>query len=229
MRRWRWLELLDGNDDYISDHIQWKSGLGKPGRPPKLIFKHQAFALVLHFYTAAWEAKTLCEIFGLPPATLTSTLSKAEAASAASQHSLREARVRYPSKATQRLWALQVMAREPLVCGVWGFLDCKNYRVNAPSSIDLQNAMYNGWLHSTFLTVTILFGVVGTIVWCRHNFAGSCDTIHNLQMKLIDESKNLKGHGVVADSAFPVRFELQGRIRTPLKDSDIERTSRACC
>ncbi|CAK4630095.1 unnamed protein product [Aphanomyces euteiches] len=47
-------------------------------------------------------------------------------------------------------------------------------------------------------------------------------------MKLIDESKNVKGHGVVADSAFPVRFELQGRIRTPLKDGDLEHASPAC-
>ncbi|ETV83051.1 hypothetical protein H257_04794 [Aphanomyces astaci] len=31
------------------------------------------------------------------------------------------------------------------------------------------------------------------------------------------------GHGVVADSAFPVSGGLIGKIRTPLKDGDLER------
>ncbi|RHY93867.1 hypothetical protein DYB35_010630 [Aphanomyces astaci] len=57
----------------FSKHYQIKSGFGKAGRPPKLPFKHQALALVLHFYTAACEPKTLCEVFGIPPSTLSAT------------------------------------------------------------------------------------------------------------------------------------------------------------
>lgn len=34
--------------------------------------------------------------------------------------------------------------------------------------------------------------------------------------------------GVLADSAFPVRKELFGRIRTPLKKGDLERASPEC-
>ncbi|KAF0768492.1 hypothetical protein AaE_002778 [Aphanomyces astaci] len=215
----------------FSKHYQWKSGFGKPGRPPKLSCKHQALALVLHFYTAATEQKTLCEIFGIPPSTFSSTLAKAEEALFHALQHVADAEVRYPSKSEQRRWALQVAAREPLVHGVWGFLDGKNYSVKSPSCSDLQNAMYNGWLHSTFVTGTLLFGVDGTIVWGRHNFAGSWndgDTSLKLQVKLLDERRTAVGTGVVADSAFPVRDGLRGKIRTPLKCGDLERASPVC-
>jgi len=86
-------------------------------------------------------------------------------------------------------------------------------------------------LHNTFVTGTICFGVDGTIVWCKHNFVGSWndgDTSAALHNKLLDPSLTLPDHGVVADSAFPVRNELMGKIRTPLKDGDMDRASPDC-
>ncbi|KAG2908635.1 hypothetical protein PC117_g19884 [Phytophthora cactorum] len=41
-----------------------------------------------------------------------------------------------------------VKAREPLLSHTFGFIDGKNLRVQQPFNADLQNAMYNGWLHS---------------------------------------------------------------------------------
>ncbi|RHY77236.1 hypothetical protein DYB34_011527 [Aphanomyces astaci] len=215
----------------FTKHYTWKSGKGKSGRPAKLTYKHQALALVFHFYTAACESNTLCEMFGIPPSTFSSTLAKAEAALECTLKEIPDARVRYPTKPVQRQWASQIMAREPLVHGVWGFLDGKNYHVKSPSCADLQNAMYNGWLHSTYVTGTLLFGADGTIVWCRHNYAGSWndgDTSYSLQMKLLDGKRTAAGHGVVADSAFPVRDDLRGKIRTLLKDGDLDRASPSC-
>ncbi|RHY06653.1 hypothetical protein DYB36_000403 [Aphanomyces astaci] len=214
----------------FSKHFTWKARTFKSGRPPKLPHRHQALALVLHYYTAACEHKTMCEMFGVPPSTFATTLRKAEVALGLALESMDHARVHYPSK-TQMEWARQVAEREPLVHGVWGFLDGKNYRVKSPSSADLQNAMFNGWLHSVFVTGTLLFGADGTIVWCRHNFVGSWndgDTSINLQMKLLDGKRTAAGHGVVADAAFPVRGELLGKIRTPLKDGDLDRASPIC-
>ncbi|RLO04312.1 hypothetical protein DYB28_005117 [Aphanomyces astaci] len=208
----------------FSKHYQIKSGFGKAGRPPKLPFKHQALALVLHFYTATCEPKTLCEVFGIPPSTLSATLAMAKLAIAKALRSLRDAQVRYPSKQLQREWAIKVRARESLVRGMCVFLDGKNYKVRKPSSADLQNAMYIGWLHCTFVTGTLFFGVDGTIVWCHHNFVGSWndgDTSLRLQLKLRYPRFTQDGHGVVADLAFPVSDGLISKIRTPLKDGDL--------
>ncbi|ETP42142.1 hypothetical protein F442_10926 [Phytophthora nicotianae P10297] len=187
------------------------SGLGRRGRPPALVVKHAALACVLHYYTAAVEAKTLC-------AALDAALSE-----------LLDAQVRFPSKQQQRQWSRQVQAKEPLLEGMWGFVDGKNYRVQSPTDAYLQNAHYNGWLHSVLVTGTLCYGVDGTLcygvdgtlVWGRHNLPGSWndgETSRQLQLRLADPLWTVEGCGVVADSAFPVSRALFGRIRTPLKD-----------
>ncbi|RHY69872.1 hypothetical protein DYB34_012958 [Aphanomyces astaci] len=180
----------------FSMHYEFGHAKGRGGRPPKCIQKHEALSLLLHFYCAPCEGKTLCELFRMAPATLARTLTKAERALAPTPSS-----------------------------------DGKSYRVKAPTAPDLQNAYYNGWLHCTFVTGTLLFGVDGTTVWGRHNFVGSwndADTSSPLRAKLLDEKFTLRGHGVVSDSAFPVSGSMLGKIRTPLKDGDLDRASPEC-
>ncbi|KAE8880695.1 hypothetical protein PF005_g2095 [Phytophthora fragariae] len=133
-------ELLD----VFSRHYVVKSGLGKPGRPPTFVVKHAVLACVLHYYTAPVEQKTLCELFGVPPSTLCRVMGHAERALDATLREIGAAAVRYPSKQQQLEWAAMVEEREPLLAGVWGFVDGKNYRVMSPSDSDLQNAQYNG-------------------------------------------------------------------------------------
>ncbi|ETV70120.1 hypothetical protein H257_14279 [Aphanomyces astaci] len=71
------------------------------GRPPKLPHKHQALAPVLHYCTAAFEHKTMCEIFGVPPSTFATAFRKAQVAFGIALESIDQARVHYPSKRTQ--------------------------------------------------------------------------------------------------------------------------------
>jgi len=96
-----------------------------------------------------------------------------------------------------------------------------------PSNADLQNAMYNGWLHSVFVTGTICFAADGCIIWCNHNCPGSwndSDTSLGFRMKLLDPAFCPDTRmNVVSDSAFPCATAMTGRILTPLKDGDIER------
>ncbi|ETV73049.1 hypothetical protein H257_12085 [Aphanomyces astaci] len=113
---------------------------GSGGRPPKINSINEALSLVLHFYSAPCEGKTLCALFGMPPATLARTLHKAELALSAALKTLPTAGIRYPTKRQQREWGVLISRVEPLVRGVWGFLDGKNYPVKAPTAVDLQNA-----------------------------------------------------------------------------------------
>ncbi|EEY63571.1 uncharacterized protein PITG_15939 [Phytophthora infestans T30-4] len=91
-------EAFDCLLQVFSVHYVVKSGVGKPGRPPKFISKHAVLACILHFYTAAIENKTLCELFGVPQATLSRVLANAEAALCASRKVLPDASIRFPSK-----------------------------------------------------------------------------------------------------------------------------------
>ncbi|KAJ3290359.1 hypothetical protein HDU76_007402 [Blyttiomyces sp. JEL0837] len=205
-----------------------KSGPGKKGRPTRLVDKRSALGLLLHFYASCLDQKTLCEFFCIPPSTLSRTLSKAELAMAKALKGWEPAAIKWPSKEQQRQWESLVEAREPVVKKRWGFVDGKNFAVMEPSNSDLQNAMYNGWLHAVFVTGILVLGVDGCIVYARHNCPGSWNDGENsrgMQEKLLDPAISLQDHGLVADSAFPVSKQMWNRILTPLKDGEIEKVA----
>ncbi|KAF0723448.1 hypothetical protein AaE_009872 [Aphanomyces astaci] len=192
-------------------HYVVKSLPYRSGRPPRIPHKHAVLAMILHFYTAAVEAKTLQELFGL---------------SQRSQDGMRDARISWPTKATQALWARKTQEREPLVSGVLAFVDGKNFGVQVPTNTDLQNAQYNGWLHSVFVSGVLCFGLDGTLIWGRHNCPGSWndgEMSRRLQEILADNDKVGHGKKLASDSAFPVGGRCAGKIVTPLKEGDLER------
>jgi hypothetical protein len=110
------------------------------------------------------------------------------------QHQLKShklSRFAWPSKREQQEYASRVQEKYPLIEGRFGFVDGKNFKVQEPSSeIDLQNAMYNGRLHSALITGVLCFSVDGLLIWAKHNCVGSWndgDMSRELQEKLIDE------------------------------------------
>jgi hypothetical protein len=108
-------------------------------------------------------------------------------------------------------------------------LDGKNLDVQTPTAAELQNAMFNGWLHAVFVTGCICVKVDGTIAWYKHNVVGSWndgEISRPFQDKLQREDINLPGYGVVADTAFPVRDGLFQRIISPLKENEIDKFPR---
>ncbi|ETP24167.1 hypothetical protein F441_02788 [Phytophthora nicotianae CJ01A1] len=166
-------------------------------------------------------------LFGLPPSTLARTLRKAEKALAAALKGYPPARIAWPSAPEQAELARLVEAREPLLKYTFGFTDDKNLRVMQPSNADLQNAMYNGWLHAVFVTGTICFAANGCIIWSRHNCPGSwndADTSLGFRNKLLSPKyRPDRRMNVVSESAFPCSAAMTGRILTPLTYGDIDR------
>ena len=113
----------------------------------------------------------------------------------------------------------------PLVSNRFGYVDGKNLPVQEPTDIDLQNAMYNGWLHCVLVTGVLCFGCDGTLIWAKHNVVGSWndgEVAGNLFHKLLDRSLTIEGYGLVSDSAFPAAKTMFSAIVTPLKDGELE-------
>lgn len=193
------------------------------------------------------EQTTLCLVFGVPPSTLSRTLRRAEESLASALKGYAPARISWPSPSSQAEMAKLVEAREPLLQHTFGFIDGKNLRVRVwnfkrflfyltfsavlqvqqPSNSDLQNAMYNGWLHTVFVTGTICFAADGCIIWAKHNCPGSwndSNTSLGFRTKLLDPvCCPDQRMNVVSDSAFPCSTSMAGRILTPLKDGDLDR------
>ncbi|OWZ01523.1 hypothetical protein PHMEG_00027068 [Phytophthora megakarya] len=215
----------------FSRHYVIKSGPSKRGRPRRFTTKNNVLACLLHFYTAAVEQKTLCELFGVPPATLSRTMQDAEKALQAALRDIPEATVEWPSKEMQAEWADQVTQKENLLKGCFCVADGKNYPVQAPTHSDLQNAYYNGWLHSVKVTGVLCYGFDGTLIWGKHNFPGSWndgEMSRQLQRVLADPVKTMDKGCCATDSAFPVSASSRMRMITPLKDGDLERASPEC-
>jgi hypothetical protein len=187
-------------------------------------------SLLLHKYASRSDLKSLCELFGSPPATTSRTLRKAEEALEKTLAAMPDAAIRWPTAAEQLEWGALVQEREPIISKKFGFIDGKNYRVQQPTDTDLQNALYNGWLHTVLITGTLAFGADGCVFWMKHNCPGSwndAETSKGFRDKLLDPCVTLQDHGVLADSAFPVSGDMLGRIVTPLKTGDLERAVAA--
>jgi hypothetical protein len=183
------------------------SGPGKSGRPRKLKLKSTVLGLLLQFYTATVEHKTLCQMYGVPPATLSRVLNDAEIALNETLLNEPLAAVKWPTLDQQLEFGRLVELKHADVRGRWGFVDGKNYRVKKPTNVDLQNSMYNGWLHATLITGVLCFSVEGCVIWGKHNVVGSWndgEISRKFQHKLLRDDINLPGHGVLSDSAFPV-------------------------
>ena len=117
-----------------------------------------------------------------------------------------DARICWPSIEEQVRWGKKINNLFPLLQGRWGFVDGKNYKVQKPSSAELQNAMYNGWLHATFVTGCFVFGADGCCAWGKHNIVGSWndeEISRPLQEKLQKDRLNAPNHGLVSNGAFP--------------------------
>lgn len=182
--------------------------------------------LVLYFYASKADDHTICQTFAIPPSTLSRYLSQAESALEVILPHIEDAQIRWPTIAEQRRFAELLEAKEPLVVRKFGFVDGKNFRVKQPSDVELQNAQYNGWLHSVLVTGTLLFGPDGCILWVRHNAPGSwndSETSATLMEKLLDESITDQDLGIVSDTAFVCSNQMANRVVSPLKEEEIER------
>ena len=97
-------ETFDYLLDTFSQHYVVKSGPGKRGRPPKFIYKHAVLGCFLHYYSAAVEHKTLCELFGVPPSTFSRVMSAAAESLRKALREIPEAGIQFPDKQTQIRW-----------------------------------------------------------------------------------------------------------------------------
>lgn len=103
----------------------------------------------------------------------------------------------------------------------------------------MENATYNGWLHSHFISSVIVFsskglhspehshspdthGLIGEIIGCCTNCPGSWHDLRvteGIYEKLEHETPD--GYCIVADSAFPAGHDhIAGKILVPLKANE---------
>ena len=204
-----------------------------PGNPihgrKKTILAHQALAVLLMFYASSADTKYIGLVHNLTPRRICDIISRTEPMLHFVLRQFPGAKIEWPSLESQREAAARISSEFPYVPGRFGFVDGKNLSVLQPSDVDKQNSQYNGWLHSCFVTGILVFDTSGLLIYCKHNCPGSWndgDMCLDLCYKLVDPLKTADGHGLCADTAFPVGKELLRRIVSPLKEGELERMDR---
>ena len=208
-------------------HYKMYSGAGRVGRPPRVRDHHCVLAVLLHSFCSEAESKTWQEMFGVAPSTISRLFQRGWESLQQALNNLPEASIKWPTHEEQHYMAALVEKKEPLMKGRWGFVDGKNYRVEESGNSSIQNSQYNGWLHDVFVTGIACFTASGLVCYAKLNYFGSWNDGEmsiGFRAKLANPHKNIPGHGVVSDTAFPVSNQMFGRILTPLKDGDIERS-----
>jgi hypothetical protein len=89
------------------------------GRPRKTSAS-ETLGMLLHWYGGTMARKTLMELFGVPPATLSRTLALGEACLLAALRGMPASRIQWPSLIEQRTWAAKAALQYPLMTNVWG-------------------------------------------------------------------------------------------------------------
>jgi hypothetical protein len=202
----------------------------KGGRCARVKDHHCVLGLLLHVYRSSGERMIFTEMFGISPTTLDRTLLKGEEALLKALDYLPEAVIEWPSHELQVELARKAQRKEPLIMGRWRFADGKNYPVQTPSNSNIQNGLSNGWLKAALITGVILYDADGCIIWAKLNYFGSWndgETSIGMREKLADGRKNVDGHEILTDSAFPCSGKMFGRIMTPEKEGESESAPRS--
>jgi hypothetical protein len=129
--------------------------------------------LVLHWAQSTMRAKTLCQVFHTPPATVSRLLRSGMRTLRVALKSMAGAAIRWPSPDEMHCFAAAVTAYEPGLHDVFGFVDGVYFQCTNPPDLDTQNAYYNGWRAMTSITNVIVFTPDGCIAWASFNCPGS--------------------------------------------------------
>jgi hypothetical protein len=189
-----------------------------------------ALGLCLQYLNSTARAKTLCQVFSLPPATLSRHLRKSLRLLLLAVSTDHDSRVCWPSQADMQQYCQLITAYEPGLTNIFGFVDGVYFRCNDPPDHDTQNAYYNGWKSCCSLTNVLVFAPDGCIIWACYNYPGSWHDAHlarPLYERLLDPSRTPPNLALVADTAFPRSGALQTKIITPPKVAEQEQVDAA--
>ncbi|KAG9078768.1 hypothetical protein FS749_009172 [Ceratobasidium sp. UAMH 11750] len=127
--------------------------------------------------------------------------------------------LKWPSPAQMSDYSKLINARHPAIDGTFGFVDGLKLPVANSGNPQVENANYNGWLHSHKINNVLVFAPDGCIIYATLNAPGSW---HNARVaqdvygELLNKTPT--GYFLIADMAFPkLRRGLLDKIHTPLK------------
>jgi hypothetical protein len=121
--------------------------------------------LVLHWLSSMMRQVSLQQIFALVPSTVSKYLRFALCILLEVLKGMPSAAITWPLGDEFLELSGYVSMRHPLLEGVFGSIDGLNLPCQVSSDIEVENATYNGWLHSHFISSVIVFSSKGSCIF----------------------------------------------------------------
>ncbi|PIL27216.1 hypothetical protein GSI_10360 [Ganoderma sinense ZZ0214-1] len=122
-----------------------------------------ALGLVYHYLTSAMPDTALQQIFTLVPSTVTRYRKFALRILLHTLRALPETAISWWASVEEcEEDSALITARHPLLKGTIGSIDGLNILVGSSDDPDLENTMYNGWLHGHYTSCVLVFSPKGT-------------------------------------------------------------------
>lgn len=143
---------------------------GNPRAGRRSLSAEGGLGLVLHWLSSTMRQISLQQIFALVPSTVSRYLRFALSILLKVLKEMPSATITWPHGHEFLELSSYVSARHPLLDGVFGSIDGLNLPCQVSSNIEMENATYNGWLHSHFVSSVIVFSskgscLLGKVLW----------------------------------------------------------------
>ena len=123
--------------------------------------------LVLHWLSSTMRQVSLQEIFALVPSTVSRYLRFALSILLQVLREMPQAAITWPQDDEFLELSGYVSMHHPLLQGVFGSINGLKLPCQVSRDVEMENATYNGWLHSHFVSSVIVFNSKGS---CSSNF-----------------------------------------------------------
>lgn len=117
----------------------------------------EALGLVLHYLNSTMREVSLQQVSALIPSTVSRYITFSLPILLKVLRGMPEASVIWPRGEEFEQLNTLVTAHHPLLTGAFGTMDGLNLAVQVSSDQEMENACYNGWLHSHFISSVLAF------------------------------------------------------------------------
>ncbi len=197
----------------------------------RILNSRDKLGMYLHYLNSSMKYKSLSQLFGVTAAIVSRTIAEIRKLMCKKLVNDVDCRVEWPSFQQQRDLYQLILQREPtLHVEAFGFIDGCSFPCSTHSSVDEQNAYYNGWKSGTFVNNVFVFSPEGRIIFASINAPGSwhdaalCGDLFSI---LLNNQLTLESMGVIADTAFPRTGPLNAKIFCGLRQDEISADTNA--
>ena len=134
---------------------------GHPRAGRRSLDAEGGLGLVLHWLSSTMRQVSLQQIFALVPSTVSRYLRFALSILIEVLRQMPSAMVAWPQGEEFLELSGYVSMRHPLLHGVFGSIDGLNLPCQVSADVEIENATFNGWLHSHFISSVIAFSSKG--------------------------------------------------------------------